>query len=60
MRYAEGHASHRNRIVAPETAVRQLWVHLVCTDHSAREKRMSRGHVCVAICDLPTCVRPDI
>jgi len=40
-RYTEGHASHSNRIVTTETAVRQLWVHLVCAVHIASEKRMS-------------------
>ena len=59
MRYAAGHESHSNRIAEAETSVQQLWVHLLCAGHGVQENRMSRGHVCVAICDRAVCVRPD-
>jgi hypothetical protein len=47
------------RIVTKSLGQKQLCdscgLHLVCAGHSARENRMSRGHVCVAICDRAAC-----
>jgi hypothetical protein len=53
-RYEEGRGSLSNRIIASEELC-----HLLSAVDSARRNRMSRGHVCVAICDHAAYVRPN-